>query len=61
MLKDIRSRYIVVSANFLYGRRYWVYGTGQWMDPDQYSVLQDQRPVAILGHTLYVYDAMAIK
>ncbi len=51
------QRYAVVSANLLWGRMYFVNGTTYWpKNPDQYAILRDLEPVAVIGHTLYVFD-----
>ena len=59
MWSGIKNRYIVISSNFLWGLGYWVYGTPNWMaNRDHFAELRSKQPVAILGHSLYVYDLL---
>ncbi len=47
----------VVSANLLWGRMYFINGTGYWpTDSDLYAGFRALPPRAVLGHTLYVYN-----
>ncbi|MCP4590474.1 MAG: hypothetical protein GY842_07010 [bacterium] len=51
------QRYAVVSANFLWGRMYFLNGTMNLLrDRDTYAAFRDKEPEAVLGHTLYVFD-----
>ncbi len=52
-----RSRYLAVSANFLWGRMYFMNGTGFWpSDRDAFAAFRNRRPKALLGYTIYVFD-----
>ena len=52
-----RNRYLAVSANFLWGRMYFMNGTGFWPpDPDSFAAFRSRRPKALLGYTIYVFD-----
>lgn len=54
-----RHRYVVISANLLWGRMYFVNGTGFHLPPawqELYAEFRERPPVTILGHTLYVFD-----
>lgn len=52
-----RQRFAVVSANLLWGRMYFVNGTSLWpQDRDTYAAFRSLEPVAVLGHTMYVFD-----
>lgn len=57
LIQQPTQRYAVVSANLLWGRMYFVNGTGFWpTNRDRYAPLRELRPVAVLGHSLYVFD-----
>lgn len=57
LVTQSKNRYAVISANLLWGRRYYVNGTAYWIeDRDHYASYRQGRPVAVLGHTLYVFD-----
>lgn len=52
-----RGRFVAISANLLWGRPYFVNGPDVWLeDPDAYAPWRTLEPVAILGHTVYVFD-----
>lgn len=56
----IGHRHVVISANFLWGRGYGIYGTGRALaERDQFRTFLSVTPAAILGHSLYVYDLAA--
>jgi dolichyl-phosphate-mannose-protein mannosyltransferase len=53
----VENRYVVISANFLWGRGYWIYGTPYWMtNRNLFGNFRSLQPAAVLGHSLYVYD-----
>lgn len=53
----IKHRYVVISANFLWGRGYGVYGTGRALaERDQFATFLSVTPKTILGHSLYLFD-----
>jgi hypothetical protein len=50
-------RYVAISANLLWGRMYYINGTGYWPPHrDTYAAFRTLRPKAVLGHSLYVFD-----
>lgn len=56
-LNNPQHRYVVISANLLWGRMYYVNGTRFWpSNRDLYASFRDRRPVAVIGHSLYVFD-----
>lgn len=51
------QRWVVISANLLWGRMYYVNGKPHWPpDRDTYAAFRKRQPKTVLGHTLYVYD-----
>jgi hypothetical protein len=51
------GRWAVISANLLWGRMYWINGKAWWPeDRDIFKAYRSLEPVAVLGHTLYVFD-----
>jgi hypothetical protein len=51
------QRYVVISANLLWGRMYFINGTSFWPpDRDTFRAFRTLRPKIVLGNTLYVYD-----
>jgi len=51
------ERYVVISANFLYGLPYWLNGSRTWVaQPRVFAPYRTLQPTAVIGHTLYVYD-----
>ena len=52
-----QQRYVVISANHLWGRMYFLNGTGyRTTARDVYAAFRKLDPVTVIGHTLYVYD-----
>jgi hypothetical protein len=52
-----RNRYVAISANLLWGRMYFVNGTDYWPEGrGLYAPFRQLRPVAVLGHSIYVFD-----
>lgn len=50
-------RHVAISANLLWGRGYWIFGTGHGMtERDQFATLRSMTPEAILGGSMYVFD-----
>lgn len=56
-----QTRHLAISANFLWGRTYLVNGDARyWLESAEiYKPYRRRKPQAILGHTIYVYEAMA--
>jgi hypothetical protein len=50
------GRYVAISSNTLWGRSYFINGTGIKPPPDAYKEFRNLKPVAVLGYTIYVYD-----
>jgi hypothetical protein len=56
------QRYVVLSANFLYGLPYWLNGSKTWVaQPRVFAPYRTLQPTAIIGHTLYLYDLTRVK
>ena len=50
------NHYAVVSANLLWGRMYFMNGTGHWpTNQDLYASFRSREPEAVIGHSLYVF------
>jgi hypothetical protein len=61
-MDDPPGRYVAISANLLWGRMYFINGTGYWPpDQDTYAGFRRLKPKAVLGHTIYIYDRMNLK
>jgi hypothetical protein len=57
LLEGRQNRYAAISANFLYGRMYFANGGDTWiLDPDYFAAYRRLRPIAVLGHSIYVFD-----
>ncbi len=57
-----RQRYVVVSANLLWGRKYFFSAGPTWSWPAEdycYAPFRRLKPAAVLGYTLYVFDLAA--
>jgi hypothetical protein len=55
------NRYVAISANFLWGRSYFVNGTTFYpATMTGYQAYQGVAPLAVLGHSIYVYDSETI-
>lgn len=54
-----QTRHVALSANFLWGRTYIVNGDARyWLDSaDIYESYRSRKPKAIIGHTIYVFEA----
>lgn len=51
------TRYAAVSATLLWGKPYFVNGTAWWLpDAELFAPLRKIQPLAVIGHTIYVYD-----
>jgi hypothetical protein len=51
------QRYVAISANLLWGRMYFMNGTGFWpQDRDMFKAFRGLKPKAVLGYSIYVYD-----
>lgn len=55
-----QTRHVAISANFLWGRTYIVNGDARyWLDSaDIYKPYRRRTPKAIIGHTIYVFEAV---
>lgn len=55
-----QNRYVAISANLLWGLTYIVNGDlNYWPDrSDSYAAFRTRKPVAILGHSIYVFDML---
>ncbi len=56
LIDEPAGRHVVISANLLWGRMYFVGGTSFWPDRDHYRAYRDLKPKAVIGHTLYVFE-----
>jgi hypothetical protein len=56
LVKSIGHRYVVISTNLLWGRRYVLGGTDFWPNREYYARFRRLKPKAILGYSLYVFD-----
>lgn len=55
------GRYVAISANLLWGRMYFINGSGVWPpNPDTFAQLRPLRPKAVLGETIYIYDMQEV-
>lgn len=54
-----QTRHVAISANFLWGRTYIVNGDARyWLETtDIYQPYRRRKPKAIIGHTIYVFEA----
>ncbi|HEV3137410.1 MAG TPA: glycosyltransferase family 39 protein [Pirellulales bacterium] len=60
LIDKVSGRYVVISTNFLFGRMYFVGGSGFWpSNRDHYAIFRRLKPKAVLGHNLYVFDMTA--
>jgi hypothetical protein len=52
------GRYAAISANLLWGRMYIINGDPRYWpeDPDTFAEYRKLKPIAVLGHTIYVFD-----
>src|SRR5262249_41505536 len=50
------GRHVAISANLVWGLSYFINGTGLKPPRNAYQEFRDIKPVAVLGHTIYVYD-----
>lgn len=55
-----RTRHVAISANFLWGRTYLVNGDARyWLETAEiYQPYRRRKPNAIIGHTIYVFEAV---
>ena len=52
------ARFAAISANLLWGRMYIINGDPRYwpQDPDTFAAYRKRKPMAVLGHTIYVFD-----
>jgi hypothetical protein len=52
------ARFAAISANLLWGRMYIINGDPRYWpeDPDTFAAYRKLKPIAVLGHTIYVFD-----
>jgi hypothetical protein len=62
LLGPPRHRYVAISANFLWGRSYFMNGTPFYPESvEAYAPFRSLPPAAVLGHSLYVFDMEELK